>query len=268
MARLSGMSALVTGGGSGIGRATALRLAEEGAHVALLDLNPESAQQVAEEIVNRHGEGRAIACACNVSDEEQVARAFAETVRAYGGVDIVVNNAGLASSAPVTETSLADWRRIFDVLGQGYFLIAREAFRIWQAQGLGGSLVFVTSKNALAAGKNNSAYSAAKAAEQHLARCLAEEGGPLGIRVNSVLPDAVLRGSSIWNSSWREERARAYGIRPEELEEYYRQRTTLKVNVLPEDIAEAVCFFASERAAKTTGGALTVDGGVPAAYVR
>jgi NAD(P)-dependent dehydrogenase (short-subunit alcohol dehydrogenase family) len=265
---LAGRVALVTGGGSGIGKATVQKLAAEGAHVAIVDLNAESAQQTAQEIIQSYGEGRAVAVVCDVSNEAQVAAAFAATIRAYGGVDIVVSNAGFATSAPVWETSLADWQRVFAVLGQGYFLVAREAFRYWRTQKIGGSLIFVTSKNALVAGKDNTAYSAAKAAEQHLARCLAEEGGVLGIRVNTVLPDAVLRGSAIWSSAWREERAQAYGIAPEELEEFYRKRTTLRVHIFPEDIAEAIFFYASDRSAKTTGSALTVDGGVPAAYVR
>ena len=150
----------------------------------------------------------------------------------------------------------------------GYFLVAREAFKVWKSQARGGNLIFICSKNSVAAGKNAAAYSAAKAAELHLARCLAEEGGAHAISVNSVLPDAVLSGSAIWNSSWKEERARSYGIKPEELDEFYRARTTLKVNVFPSDIAEAVYFFASPASSKTTGGVLTVDGGVPAAYMR
>jgi NAD(P)-dependent dehydrogenase (short-subunit alcohol dehydrogenase family) len=204
----------------------------------------------------------------DVTDEEQVRAAFDATALAYGGVDIVVSNAGIASSAPIEETTMAEWQRNIGVLATGYFLVSRAAFQTWKAQGIGGALVFVASKNSMAAGKNAAAYSAAKAAELHLARCLAEEGGASGIRVNSVCPDAVLQGSTIWSSTWREERARAYGIAPEQLEEFYRQRTTLKVNVLPEDIAEAIAFFAGPRAAKTTGGVLTVDGGVATAYVR
>jgi NAD(P)-dependent dehydrogenase (short-subunit alcohol dehydrogenase family) len=180
----------------------------------------------------------------------------------------VVNNAGLATSSPFDETSLQEWNLNMNVLATGYFLVAREAFRLMKKQGRGGSMVFVGSKNSVYAGKNASAYSTAKAAEVHLARCIAVEGGAYGIRVNSVLPDAVLQGSAIWNSRWREERAAAYGIQPGELEEYYRQRTTLLVNVLPEDIAEAVAFLASSKAAKTTGCMLTVDGGVPAAFTR
>jgi NAD(P)-dependent dehydrogenase (short-subunit alcohol dehydrogenase family) len=161
------------------------------------------------------------------------------------------------------------WDKNYAVLTKGYFLVAREAFRIMKEQGVGGSLVFVASKNSMAAGKNASAYSSAKAAELHLARCLAEEGGPERIRVNTVNPDAVLQGSRIWASGWREERAAAYGIEPDELEDYYRQRNVLKVNVLPENVAEAVLHFASEaRSSRSTGNFLNVDGGVKDAYPR
>ena len=160
----------------------------------------------------------------------------------------MVSNAGVASSAAIEETTLAEWNRNQAILGTGYFLVSRAAFRLLREQGTGGAVVFVASKNAMVAGKNAAAYSAAKAAELHLARCLAEEGGAAGIRVNTVNPDAVLQGSRIWGSSWREERAAAYGIDPDELEEHYRKRTTLGVNILPEDIAEAVMHFASDGA--------------------
>ena len=265
---LTGRVAVVTGGASGIGRAVVYRLAQEGAHVVILDINRDGAEAIAADLAARYGQGRSLAVACDVSDEEQVIHAFRQATLCYGGVDIVVNNAGIAHSAPVTETDTAAWDRLYRVLARGYFLVAREAFRLWSAQGLGGAMVIVASKNALVAGKNAAAYSSAKAAEVHLARCLAEEGGELGIRVNVVCPDAVISGSGLWDTQWREERARTYGILPEELEEFYRQRTTLKVNVFPEDVAEAVLFFASDRSAKTTGGILTVDGGVPAAFVR
>jgi NAD(P)-dependent dehydrogenase (short-subunit alcohol dehydrogenase family) len=164
--------------------------------------------------------------------------------------------------------SLSDWERMFGVLVTGYFLAARETFRVLKAQGRGGQIVFIASKNALAPGANATAYSAAKAAELHMARCLAEEGGAAGIRVNSICPDAVLEGSSIWNSEWRAQRAKEYGIAPEQLDEFYRKRNTLKVSVYTEDIAEAALFLVSARSAKTTGAVLTVDGGVPSAYVR
>src|SRR3954471_10352532 len=207
----------------------------------------------------------------NVTDEQQVQAAFQQAARAFGGIDVVISNAGLASSASITETSLAEWNKNWNVLATGYFLVAREGFRLLEAQGRGGNLVFVASKNALVAGKNAAAYSTAKAAEAHLARCLAEEGGQFGIRVNTVNPDAVLAGSRIWgpDSTWRKERAAAYGIAPEELEEHYRRRNTLKVHVLPEDIAQATLHFASAaRSGKSTGNVLNVDGGVAAAYSR
>jgi NAD(P)-dependent dehydrogenase (short-subunit alcohol dehydrogenase family) len=260
--------ALITGAASGIGRAAAYRLAAEGAHVVVADINEESGRQVADDLVLKHGHQRGLFVHMDVAQEAQVAAAFREVVLAYGGVDVVVNNAGIAGGAPITETTLVDWERNQSILSTGYFLVAREAFRLLASQRTGGALVFVASKNSLMAGKGASAYSAAKAAEVHLARCLAEEGGELGIRVNCVLPDAVIRGSSIWDGTWKEERARSYGIAVDELETYYAQRNTLKVSIYPEDIAEAICFLAGPRSAKTTGAMLTVDGGVPGAYVR
>lgn len=260
-----GQVALVTGAASGIGRAIARKLAAEGVHVVIADLNVEGGEKVAASIP---GYRRAISVGMNVTDESAVQAAFDAAVLAYGGVDIAVNNAGIASSSPIEETTLADWNRNHSILGTGYFLVAREAFRWMRQQGTGGNLVFICSKNSVAAGKNAAAYSSAKAAELHLARCLAEEGGDAGIRVNSVLPDGVLADSGIWDGKWRTERAATYGLQPDQLEEHYRKRTTLKVNVVPEDIAEATYFFVSPSSAKTTGGVLTVDGGVPIAYVR
>lgn len=265
---LAGKIAIVTGGASGIGRATARRLAEDGAHVIIFDINLEGAQKVADELNTKHGYRRGMAVRCDVTNEEVVQAAFEEVILAYGGVDIVVSNAGIAISAPIEETTMAQWDRNFDILAKGYFLVSRAAFRVWKAQERGGSLIFVGSKNSLAAGKGAAAYSAAKAAEVHMARCLAEEGGAAGIRVNSVLPDSVIEGSSIWDAGWKEARAKGYGIKPEELEEFYRQRTVLKVNIFPENIAEAISFLAGPRASRTTGGILTVDGGNNTAYVR
>lgn len=258
----AGHVALVTGAGSGIGKATAGKLSSLGAHVCLADINLDSALAAAEDLE------RSMAVKCDVTSEDSVLNSLQECVRRWGGLDILVCSAGIASSAPLEETTVADWDRIFSVMAKGYFLPSREAFKIFKKQGIGGSVVFVTSKNAIAAGKNAAAYSAAKAAEQHLARCLAEEGGPMGVRVNCVLPDAVLAGSSIWDGEWRRQRAEAYGINPDELEVFYRNRTTLKLSVYPEDVAEAVAFLAGPHAAKTTGAALTVDGGVPGVYVR
>ncbi|GGJ66851.1 bifunctional aldolase/short-chain dehydrogenase [Deinococcus aquiradiocola] len=265
---LEGHVALVTGAASGIGRAIASRLAADGAHIVIADLNADGGQTVADDLVKTRGFRRATSTGMNVTEEAQVMAAYRHAILTYGGVDIAVNNAGIASSAPIEETSLEMWNRNQSILSTGYFLVAREAFKLMKSQGTGGNLVFIGSKNSVAAGKNAAAYSTAKAAELHLARCLAEEGGASGIRVNSVLPDGILAGSSIWDGKWRAERAATYGIEPDKLEEFYRNRTTLKVNVLPEDIAEATYWLASPAAAKTTGGVITVDGGVPTAYVR
>jgi rhamnulose-1-phosphate aldolase/alcohol dehydrogenase len=261
---LQGQVALVTGAAGGIGRAIVETLAAAGACVVGFDLDAQGVAAAVEAL----GDNGA-ASAGDVTSEEAVAAAFDVAIDSFGGVDLVVSNAGVASSAPIGETTLAEWERNHAILGTGYFLVGREAFRILNEQLVGGSIVFVASKNAMVAGKNAAAYSSAKAAELHLARCLAEEGGASGIRVNTVNPDAVLQGSRIWGSTWREERAAAYGIHPDELEEHYRQRNTLKVNILPEDIAQAVLHFASaQRSGKTTGNLLNVDGGVPAAYPR
>ena len=261
---LAGRVAFVTGGAGGIGSAVARSLASRGACVVVCDFDEEGAGDVAGSLPEPGIPARA-----DVTDEGEVARAYRHAVLEYGGVDVVVSNAGLASSAPIEETSIEMWDKNHAVLAKGYFLVSREAFRLIKEQGMGGSLIFVASKNAMAAGKNASAYSSAKAAELHLARCLAEEGGSERIRVNTVNPDAVLQGSRIWGSSWREERAAAYGIEPDELEEHYRQRNVLKLNVLPENIAEAVLHFASEaRSSRSTGNVLNVDGGVKDAYPR
>ncbi|TBL75324.1 bifunctional aldolase/short-chain dehydrogenase [Paenibacillus thalictri] len=267
-AEFSRQVAFITGGAGGIGSATCRRLLKEGAHVVIADLNLEGAQKLAEELNATFGEGRVTAVKMDVTKEEEVIAALQDTVLAYGGLDIAVNNAGLATSSPFEDTSLKEWNLNMGVLATGYFLVAREAFKSMKLQGIGGNMVFVGSKNSVYAGKNASAYSTAKAAEIHLARCIAAEGGQYGIRVNSVLPDAILQGSQIWNSSWRNERAAAYGIEPDQLEEYYRKRTTLLVNIFPQDIAESIAFLASSKSSKTTGCMITVDGGVPAAFTR
>jgi NAD(P)-dependent dehydrogenase (short-subunit alcohol dehydrogenase family) len=261
---LAGRVALVTGGASGIGRATARLLASRGAHVVVADINAAGAEEVAAEIGGR----RALGVEVDVTDEQAVIATTRRAVLEYGGLDILVASAGLATSAPVTETTLADWDLNYAVLARGYFLAAREAFRVLLEQGRGGSIVFVGSKNALVAGSNAAAYSSAKAASLHLARCLAEEGGAHAIRVNTVNPDAVIEGSSIWSSDWKAERASTYGIAAGELESFYRGRTKLGVNVFPEDVAEAIGFFAGPRSAKSTGNVVNVDGGVTAAYPR
>jgi rhamnulose-1-phosphate aldolase/alcohol dehydrogenase len=265
---LAGRVAVITGGASGIGRATARLLAERGAHVVVADLNVDGAREVAEELAAAHGARRALAVHVDVTSEDAVVDLTRRTVLEYGGLDILVASAGLATSSPITETTLADWEQNYAVLARGYFLAAREAFRALLQQANGGSVVFVASKNALVAGANAAAYSSAKAASLHLARCLAEEGGPHGIRVNTVNPDAVIQGSSIWSSDWKAERASTYGVSEDDLQTFYQGRTKLGVAVLPEDVAEAIAFFAGPKSAKSTGNVINVDGGVTAAYPR
>jgi NAD(P)-dependent dehydrogenase (short-subunit alcohol dehydrogenase family) len=209
-----------------------------------------------------------VAAFMDVTDEKSVAAAFREAAWRYGGVDICVSNAGIASAASVEETSLALWRKNMDILSTGYFLVSREATLLLKAQAMGGSIVFIGSKNALAASPGASAYCTAKASEIHLARCLALELAPQGIRVNVVNPDAVLRGSRIWQGEWREQRAAQYKTTGEDLEKIYRERSLLKLSVYPEDIAEAVAFFASARSGKSTGNILNVDAGNAAAFTR
>lgn len=264
----AGKVVLITGSASGIGRATAYRLAQDGAHVVIADINTEGGEAVAADMNKKFGKGRAVFAHMDVTSETAVQDAFRKAVMTYGGLDVLVNNAGIAGGAPIDETSLRDWQRQIDILLTGYFLVAREGFKVMKAQGIGGTMVFVGSKNSVAAGKGASAYSAAKAGEAHLARCLAEEGGAFGIRVNTVLPDAVIQGSSIWDGHWKEARAKQYGIEVDDLNDFYRKRNTLKVEILPEDLAEAIAFLGGPRSAKTTGGMLTVDGGVPGAYAR
>jgi len=260
--------ALVTGGASGIGKAAAFRLAREGAHVVIGDLDEAGARKVAEEIVGAEGAGRALGLGMDVTGEGSVRRAFEETVLAYGGVDIVVSNAGIAHAAPIERMEREDWERSFAVNATGHFLVAREALRLLRAQGLGGAFVFVATKNVMSPGKEFGAYSASKAAEAQLAKIVALEGGPHGIRSNIVNPDAVFQDSRLWSDEVRRERARAQGIAVDELEEFYRKRNILNRPILPEDVAEAVLFLASDRSAKTTGCTLTVDGGVSDAFPR
>ena len=265
---LAGRVALITGGASGIGRATARLLADRGAHVVVADLNVDGAGEVADELLRTHGARRALAVHVDVTNEDAVQEMTRRAVLEYGGIDVLVASAGLATSAPITETTLEEWEQNYAVLARGYFLAARETFRVLLEQGRGGSVVFVASKNALVAGANAAAYSSAKAASLHLARCLAEEGGPAGIRVNTVNPDAVIQGSSIWSSDWKAERASTYGVSEDELQTFYQGRTKLGVAVLPEDVAEAIAFLAGPRSAKSTGNVVNVDGGVTAAYPR
>jgi rhamnulose-1-phosphate aldolase/alcohol dehydrogenase len=265
---LSGRVALVTGGAGGIGSATAERYLSEGACVMLADINEDALKATSDNLSKRHGKDVVRTVSMNVTSENAVAEAFAETAVEYGGIDILVSNAGIASSAPVEETTLALWNKNMDILSTGYFLVSREAFKVMRTQNIGGSIVFVGSKNGLAASPNASAYCTAKASEIHLARCLALEGAETGIRVNVVNPDAVLRGSKIWEGEWLEQRADTYGTDKEGLEEMYRQRSLLKRSVLPEDIAEACYFFAADASAKSTGNIINVDAGNIQAFTR
>lgn len=265
---LAGRVALVTGAGGGIGRATCARLAAEGAAVVATDIDTGRLGAAVAALQQASGADNVIGLPMDVTSEAAVQEAFAGAVRAFGGIDILVSNAGIASAAKVEDTSLALWNRNMDILATGYFLVAREAFRLMDAQGSGGAIVFVGSKNALAASGGASAYCTAKAAEVHLARCLALEGAAKGIRVNTVNPDAVLEGSTIWQGEWRAQRAAAYGVAEDDLARVYRERSLLKRSVLPEDIAEAVAFLASDRAAKSTGNILNVDAGNATAFTR
>jgi rhamnulose-1-phosphate aldolase/alcohol dehydrogenase len=266
---LAGKVALITGGAGGIGRATAKRLLRDGACVCLVDID-RAALDIAESdlVVEGAPEELLLSVVADVTNELQVEQAFEDVARAFGGLDILVANTGIASAAPIEETTLEQWNQNLGVLATGYFLVARGAMRLLRRQGLGGSIVFVGSKNALAASAGASAYSSAKAAALHLARCLALEGAEAGIRVNVVNPDAVLDGSRIWQGEWRASRAAAYGVRPEELEEFYRKRSLLKRSVAPSDVAEAVHFFASERSSRSTGNVLNVDAGNVIAFPR
>lgn len=265
---LAGRIAYVTGGAGGIGGATAQRLLGEGACLVIADIDEEALSERVAAITKRHGRDAAIGVKLDVTDEAAVIASFEETARAFGGVDIVVSNAGIASASPVEDTSLGLWQKNMDILATGYFLVSREAFRLMQRQNLGGAIIFVASKNGLAASAGASAYCAAKASEIHLARCLALEGAAHGIRVNTVNPDAVLRGSKIWEGEWRQQRAASNKVGEDQLEEVYRQRSLLKLSVFPEDIAEGIYFFASDLSAKSTGNILNVDAGNAQAFTR
>ena len=265
---LAGRIALITGGAGGIGAATAERFLGEGACVVLADIDAAALDATAARFASRHGPDRVRAVEMNVTSEEAIAAAYATLAVEFGGLDILVSNAGIASSAPIEETTLELWNRNMAILSTGYFLVSRAAFAVLRAQGIGGSIVFIGSKNGLAASPGASAYCTAKASELHLARCLALEGAPDGIRVNVVNPDAVLRGSKIWAGEWLEQRASTYKTDKEGLEEMYRQRSLLKRSVLPEDIAEATYFLASEASSKSTGNIINVDAGNVQAFTR
>jgi rhamnulose-1-phosphate aldolase/alcohol dehydrogenase len=262
---LVGRIALVTGGGSGIGRATAQRLAAEGACVVVADRDAASAASVAADLGSADV---AVPMAADVTSEEDVAAAFAAAALAFGGVDLVVNNAGLSISKPLTETTIADWDLLHDVMARGSFLVSREAARVMTAQGVGGDIVYIVSKNAVFAGPSNVAYGAAKADQAHQVRLLAAELGGIGVRVNGVNPDGVVRGSGIFAGGWGASRAAVYGVPESELGAFYAQRTLLKREVLPEHIAAAVFALCGGDLILTTGLLIPVDAGVAAAFLR
>jgi rhamnulose-1-phosphate aldolase/alcohol dehydrogenase len=265
---LAGRVALITGGAGGIGLATARRLMDEGACVVICDIDRDALAGAEADLKKKYGHDVIASSWMDVTREEAVTSGFRDCAWRFGGVDICVSNAGIASASPVEDTTLALWQKNMDILSTGYFLIARQAFQLFKSQGIGGSIVFIGSKNALAASPGAAAYCTAKAAELHLARCLALEGAPHAIRVNVVNPDAVLRGSRIWQGEWATQRAAQNKTSVDNLEQVYRERSLLKRSVYPEDVAEAVAFFASERSAKSTGNIVNVDAGNAGAFTR
>ncbi|MEU1033909.1 bifunctional aldolase/short-chain dehydrogenase [Streptomyces mirabilis] len=257
--------ALVTGAGSGIGKAIAERLVAEGACVVIADLDAENAAEVASSL---GGPDKAVAVTVDVTSEEQIAEAFKAAVLAFGGVDLVVNNAGISISKPLLETTAKDWDLQHDIMARGSFLVSREAARVMIQQKLGGDIVYIASKNSVFAGPNNIAYSATKADQAHQVRLLAAELGEHGIRVNGINPDGVVRGSGIFAGGWGAQRAATYGIEEEKLGEFYAQRTILKREVLPEHVANAVFALTGGDLTHTTGLHVPVDAGVAAAFLR
>lgn len=265
---LSGKIALVTGSAGGIGKSIAQKLAEEGACIVLTDLNQERLQEANTELQNKFGKDAVLSLELDVTQPLQIKAAFAAIVLAFGGIDMVVNNAGISISKPIADTTLADWDLLTDILVKGQFVVSQEAIKIFTHQGFDADIVNIVSKNALVSGPNNTAYGTAKAAQLHLSRLMAAELGSAKIRVNIVNPDAVIQGSNIWAGGWADGRAKAYGISVDELPSYYAKRTLLNETILPEDIANAVYAFVGGLLGKSTGNVLNVDGGVAAAFVR
>lgn len=265
---LSRRVALITGAAGAIGAGIARLYAREGAHVVCADLDLEKAQALAADLIKANPSNRALAVRMDVTNEASVRDGFQQAVLEYGGIDVLVSNAGVAKGSPIDELTLDEWQRNFAVNATGHFLVVREALKIMKAQQTGGSMVFIATKNVLAPGKDFSAYSASKAAEAQLARVLALEGAPFGIRSNIVNPDAVFEGSGLWSPELKAERARAQNIDPSQLEEHYRKRNLLQLEVTADDVAYAALFLASDRTAKTTGAILPVDGGLREAFPR
>ena len=265
---LSGRIALVTGSAGGIGKAIAKKFAEEGACVIINDINSDRLEAATNEFQQLFGRDTASSVLLDVTDNDSVVKAFDATVIAFGGVDIIVNNAGISISKPITEHSIKDWDMLYDILVKGTFLISKTAVEVMRKQDLGGDIVNIVSKNSVVAGPNNAGYGSAKAAQAHLSRLLAAELGADKIRVNTVNPDAVISDSNIWAGGWAEGRAKAYGISVEELPAYYAKRTLMNEAILPEDIANACFALAGGLLKKSTGNTVNVDGGVAAAFLR
>jgi NAD(P)-dependent dehydrogenase (short-subunit alcohol dehydrogenase family) len=265
---LSGRIALVTGSAGGIGKAIAKKFAEEGACVVLNDINRERLDSTVQEFEKTFGKDIVASALLNVTDESSIEKAFAATALAFGGVDILINNAGISISKPIAEHSIEDWDKLYDILVKGQFLVSKKGVELMRKQGFGGDIVNVVSKNSIVAGPNNAGYGSAKAAQAHITRLLAAELGADKIRVNTVNPDAVISDSNIWSGGWAEGRAKAYGITVEELPAYYANRTLLNETILPEDIANACFAFVGGLLNKSTGNTLNVDGGIAAAFLR
>jgi rhamnulose-1-phosphate aldolase/alcohol dehydrogenase len=265
---LSGRIALVTGSAGGIGKAIAKKFAEEGACVIINDINSDRLDAAINEFKRLFGRDTASSVLLDVTDDDSVLKAFDASVIAFGGVDIIVNNAGISISKPITEHSIKDWDMLYDILVKGTFLISKTAVEVMRKQDLGGDIVNIVSKNSVVAGPNNTGYGSAKAAQAHLSRLLAAELGADKIRVNTVNPDAVISDSNIWAGGWAEGRAKAYGISVEELPGYYAKRTLMNETILPEDIANACFALVGGLLKKSTGNTVNVDGGVAAAFLR
>jgi len=265
---LSGRVALVTGSGGGIGKAIAKKFAEEGACVLINDNNPERLQAAIEELKLLFGKDVFASDLLDVTNAQTIEHTLQTTALAFGGLDIVVNNAGLSISKPIEEHTEKDWDLLYDVLVKGQFMVTQKSAEIMRKQDMGGDVLNIVSKNALVSGPNNAGYGSAKAAQLHLSRLNAAELGKDKIKVNVVNPDAVISGSNIWSSGWAEGRAKSYGITVEQLPDYYAKRTLLGQSINPEDIANACFAFVGGLLNKSTGNVLNVDGGVAMAFVR
>lgn len=265
---LSGRIAFVTGSAGGIGKAIAKKMAQEGACVMLNDVNPDRLYEAFAEFIALFGKDSVATTVADVTSVESIHAAIAATSLAFGGVDLVVNNAGISISKGILEHTMADWDKLYDILVKGQFIVSQAAVAIMRQQNLGGDIVNIVSKNAFVAGPNNVGYGSAKAAQAHFTRLLAAELGPDHIRVNTVNPDAVIADSNIWAGGWAEGRAKAYGVKIEELPAFYAKRTLLNESILPEDIANACFAFVGGLLGKSTGNALNVDGGVAAGFLR